>query len=212
MFRDGTGVHESLRGDGETSVDDGRLVNVENKLGVFDYVYPESENWEHARYCIYRKRAMGVGSLFVRQTLQTISNLIIQFASCAFFKKISNSSRKIGPALHNTQYFKLLQHSSSLPQRQRVALPGVRYFGIDDAVFFRLFVEIIEQIFDGERQDLAAMRRREDRLEEVVDKLLQSSLRGKKTRQVDFGDHLGRAIDGVGDRIGAASAAATTTV
>ena len=81
----------------------------------------------------------------------------------------------------------------------------MRDLRVVDAVFFRLFVEKVEQIFDGERQDLAAMRRREDRLEQVVDELLQSSLRGKKTRQVDFGDHLRRAIDGVGHRIGAAS-------
>ena len=84
----------------------------------------------------------------------------------------------------------------------------MRDFGVENAVLLCLLVQKIEQVLDGERQDLAAMRRGEDGLEQVVDELLQSSFGGKKTRQIHLGHHLGGAIDGVSDRICAAATAA----
>ena len=43
MRRHGARVHESLRDDGQTSVQNIRLVDVEDEVGVFDQVDPEAE-------------------------------------------------------------------------------------------------------------------------------------------------------------------------
>ena len=62
--------------------------------------------------------------------------------------------------------------------------------GCSNSYFTDLVVKEVEQVFDGQRQRGAAMRRAEDRLEEVVDELLERALRGQEPRQVDLRDHL----------------------
>jgi hypothetical protein len=54
------------------------------------------------------------------------------------------------------------------------------------------------------------MRRREDRLEEIVDELLESPFRGKQAREIDFGNHLGGPIHSICDRIGTTPTTSST--
>jgi len=43
MFAHGAAVHERLSHDGQARVNDVRLVNVEDEIGIFDEVHPEPQ-------------------------------------------------------------------------------------------------------------------------------------------------------------------------
>lgn len=76
------------------------------------------------------------------------------------------------------------------PERQGVALPRVHDLRIGYPVLQGLIVQEIKHVLDGQRQGGTPMCRAEDRLEQIVDKLLQSALRGQQSGQVYLGHHL----------------------
>jgi len=56
---------------------------------------------------------------------------------------------------------------------------------IDNAVLQSQIIEKIEHVFDGNRQDTAAVHRAEYRLEQAVDVLLQGALRKSTKREIN---------------------------
>ena len=56
----------------------------------------------------------------------------------------------------------------------------MNHFTIGDPVLQGLVVQEVEQILDGQRQGRAPVGRAEDRLEQVVDKLLHRALGGEQ--------------------------------
>ena len=64
-----------------------------------------------------------------------------------------------------------------------VALPRVAHIRVVDDVFVRLLVQEVKHVFNGQRKGTASVYRAEERLKEVVHKLLKSTLqteRGKR--------------------------------
>lgn len=53
-----------------------------------------------------------------------------------------------------------------------VAFPSVPHVGVVDVVLVRLLVQEVEHVLDSQGQGTASVRRAEDGLKEVVDKLL----------------------------------------
>lgn len=69
-----------------------------------------------------------------------------------------------------------------------VAFPSMAHVSVMDPVSVRLLVQEVKHVFDGQRQRASSMDRAEQRLEEVVDKLLQRSLEKQDTQveEIDF--------------------------
>lgn len=53
-----------------------------------------------------------------------------------------------------------------------VAFPRVAHVSVMNAVFVRLLIQEVEHVFDGEGQSAPSMNRAEQRLKEIVHKLL----------------------------------------
>lgn len=79
--------------------------------------------------------------------------------------------------LVNVEYeFGILDYVHPEAQRQAVRLPRVHNVRVGDAVQIRLFVEEIEQVFDGKRENVGAVRCAKHRLEEIVHIRLHTAL------------------------------------
>lgn len=59
-----------------------------------------------------------------------------------------------------------------------IALPRVPHIRVVDAVLIRLLVQEVKHVLDGQRERAAAVHRAEQRLKEVIHKLLQRALMG----------------------------------
>lgn len=57
-----------------------------------------------------------------------------------------------------------------------VALPRVTDVRVMDAMFVRLLIQEVEHVFDGERERTATIHRAEERLKQIIHKLLQRAL------------------------------------
>lgn len=69
-----------------------------------------------------------------------------------------------------------------------IALPGVPYICVVDAVLICLLVQEVKHVLDGQGERAAAVHRAEQRLKEVIHKLLQRALMGAAWQLLFFGD------------------------
>lgn len=70
------------------------------------------------------------------------------------------------------------------PPFSPVALPGVPHVRVVDAVLICLLIQEIEHVLDGQRERAAAVHGAEQRLKQVVHKLLQRTLKGAAASKV----------------------------
>lgn len=80
------------------------------------------------------------------------------------------------------------------PPFSPVALPGVPHVRVVDAVLICLLIQEIEHVLDGQRERAAAVHGAEQRLKQVVHKLLQRTLKGAAASKVKEGWRHTRAL------------------
>ena len=107
---------------------------------------------------------------------------------------------------------RILDQIDPKAQRQTVGFPRVDHLRIGDAVLQRLVVQEVEHVLDGQGECRAAVGDAEDRLEQVVDVLLQRDLGREQARQVDLRHHFVAAALVVAVLAASAAAAAVVVV
>lgn len=80
------------------------------------------------------------------------------------------------------------------PPFSPVALPGVPHVRVVDAVLICLLIQEIKHVLDGQRERAAAVHGAEQRLKQVVHKLLQRTLKGAAASKVKEGWRHTRAL------------------